>query len=427
MLRGLRIATVVAFFVMVLGGFIFVSQSVVSAGFAPEKEAGVKPLNLVSNPVGPVNPQADTPYTPTMYIYLPLLVNNWPPLPSVPTLYKIETEPLADEFEVSWSLSESDTPVVYTLQEAKDPYFTNPVWYTTSVTNTMIDGKSHAVGIYYYQVRATNQWGHSTWSNIESVSLLTRRDDFNDPVTGWMTRRTSSPDFNLVRVLYEEGELITRVDDRFDFGVYSPMIKAPELPYRITMHSKIIHYANEVSYGIVFGGDGGSICPVNRETSGSGDGCFYHYYRLNVIWGGFLKFDVKRINYHEGEKGKGRGDVLMSTHSIETYKASPNSWNMWTIDVYEDGFQVAVNGNVLGWTNDTRYIDDPYYGIFSSTYEYNSATFRHSHYYVEPISGESSLPAASEGYKLPGSEWYVPIEDANYYLMDVVTEVPEAR
>jgi hypothetical protein len=323
-------------------------------------------------------------------MYLPLTLKNWPPLPATPHLLEIDKAPLDNAYLLSWHNATSDPPEIYTLQESTAPDFSSPTHYTTPITSYQVAGKG--IGIYHYRVRATNTWGSSHWSNAVSTTVLSLHDDFDNPITGWTARRTSSPDLDLASTTYEAGKLVTGLHDRFDFAVFSPMFEAPSPPYVIRMQTRIGHLANEVSYGIVFGGNGGTACPIDRSQSGDSDGCFYHYYRLNVIWGGYLKCQVKRIDSHDPNKGGGRGEELMAYRDVSD-RVDDDRFNIWEIRVYDHGFDIYVNGRFLEDFDDRTYIYDPYYGIFTSTYEYNSATFEHEYFYVDPMSAVSMLPA----------------------------------
>jgi hypothetical protein len=320
-------------------------------------------------------------------VYLPLILRRWPPLPATPYLLEIDRAPLDDTYLLDWHNTTSDLPEMYILQESTVSDFSSPTHYTTPITSYQVTDRG--IGVYYYRVRATNIWGSSQWSNARSTAVLSRHDDFNDPITGWATRRTSSPDLGLAPTSYEDGRLVTGIHDRFDFAIFSPMLVAPDPPYLIRMRTRIKHFANEVSYGIVFGGNLGTTCPIDRSQSGDPDGCFYHYYRLNVIWGGYLKCQVKRIDSHASTKGGGRGIELMPYRDVSD-RTDDDRFNIWEIRVYDDGFDVYVNGRFLEDFSDTTYIHDPYYGMFASTYEYNSASFEHEYFYVDPMSTISS-------------------------------------
>jgi hypothetical protein len=349
-----------------------------------------------------------------------------PPTPEAPLLQEIDKPPEVEDYTVEWHPPVFDGPIVsYTLQESTSLDFSTAIDYTSKITAyTMSDQEP---GQYHYRVRAYNGWEFGPWSNVvtTTVELSAFRDDFSDPTSGWRARRTSSPDLDLIKSYYSDGRLITSIEDRFDFGIYSPMQEAPPLPYRIVLQTQIINKANLVSYGIVFGANGGTFCSIDRELAGDSNGCFYHYYRMNAVWGGdYFKYGLKRIDHHQGGedgRGKGRGVDLVPYRRLEDWRAHPNSWNNWQILVYEDGFSVYVNGQHLGWTYESRYVRDPFWGIFSSTDEYNISRWEHDYFYVEPIPpGEMppSLPSSDEGYCLSDVNWCVPLSRASLYDMD---------
>jgi len=196
----------------------------------------------------------------------------------------------------------------------------------------------------------------------------------------------------------KEGWLETVVHDRFDFAVFSPMYPAPPTPYSIHLRTKILHIANEVSYGIVFGGNQGSVCRIERENAADPAGCFSHYYRLNNVFGGtYWKFDVSRVDYH-GDRGKGISTSLADWSYLSDIISDSEGWLNWQIRVYESGFVVYLNGSRMVSIADTRYLRDLYYGIFSSTYEYNNAHFIHEYFSVVPIAATSHLTLDTEAF-----------------------------
>lgn len=344
-------------------------------------------------------------------VYLPSVLRRWPPVPYPPVLSPVTKLPRDTAYTLYWTVPVSSSEIFsYTVQESSTPSFSAPIEYTTVYTTYAFNDKPS--GDYYYRVRAHNLWGGGEWSNVIQASVnLAFRDDFNDITTGWQTCRTSAPTLDDAVVEYSgTGQLITRVESRWDFGVFSPLQPAPEPPYRIVLKSRIIHLANLTSYGIVFGGNEGTECQIDRSNAGDPNGCFYHYYRLNVIWGGFLKFSVKRVDSHlggEDGRGKGYGVELMPYHDVSDL-TSADDWNTWEIRVYPNGFSVYVNGNLVGWSYDTTYINDPFFGIFTSTDEYNGSRWEHEYFYVVPLDPGASLPSMMEGYEVPGMNWYIP-------------------
>jgi hypothetical protein len=168
------------------------------------------------------------------------------------------------------------------------------------------------------------------------------------------------------------------MNDKWDFSIASPWEEAPSPPYTIRTKVKIHDPSNLVSYGIVFGGNGGSPCPAYRE-----DGCLEHYYRLLVIWGGPLKAGFKRIDKHEPDKGHGQGKELIDYKYI-TGNSEGDDWHTWEIRVKTDGIEIYFDGDKFGSTDDTTYIDEPYFGILASSDEYKPAIGRFDYFYLYP-------------------------------------------
>jgi hypothetical protein len=82
-------------------------------------------------------------------------------------------------YTLDWSYSDSGAdvpdPNQYTVQEASNPAFTDPVVHTVpgSQTSLAINDEQHEKrgGTYYYRVRGTNAYGPGEWSNIETTVL----------------------------------------------------------------------------------------------------------------------------------------------------------------------------------------------------------------------------------------------------------------
>ena len=374
-------------FVLLCIGFILVAEPVSAAPtFSPQLATGENA------------PNAQTTIIMDHFLYLPLIVNDWPPLPNTPILSVSSSELYT--ITLTWYETITNTPVLhYDIQESTNVDFSDPVQYTTTEKTLSFPDKSF--NTYYYRVRGYNAWGYGQWSNVESISLHTFLDSFNDPSTGWRARRTSSPDMSLMIASYVDGSLETLVSDKFDFAIFSPLRPAPELPYTIKLRTKVRHRVNEVSYGIAFGSNVGTYCEVNRSNSMGQDGCFAHYYRVNVIWAGnYLKFNVNRVDGHD-DRGRGIATELMGFYNLTGLGYDPGDWHVWEIKVSETGFSIYVNGHYITHISDTVYINEPYHGIFSSTFEYNNAHFEHAYYYIYPSDYEDLINMEAQIKNVP--------------------------
>lgn len=302
------------------------------------------------------------------FAFLPLLFN---PVPQ-PTIF---LNPIArpnsnNAWIVAWSVSDETYVTSYELQEATNVNFDNPT--TTDIpvgTNSSLQVKALSINnLYYYRVRALGGFGMTPWSNVQQVRGG-YRDDFDDPNSGWTMRRQDT-DTVVNNSFYRDGNLVLEMDSSYDYQIVSSMSPAPAPPYQIESTIRLVGVDNLHSYGLIWGGDwNGQPCPNSNYSS-----CFNHYYRLNVIWSGNLNskltIQLKRIDYHD-EDNVGRGvDIIPST--VVNVNPPSQGYQTWAIKVYANGvMRLFLNGNQIFEVFDTMYIQNPYFGAFSSTDEYN--------------------------------------------------------
>ncbi|MCP4425995.1 MAG: DUF11 domain-containing protein [Chloroflexi bacterium] len=299
-------------------------------------------------------------YFPVIFFPVPAPVLNAVPRPNT-----------SNEWTVSWSEAVSNV-TSYQLQEDDSADFSSPTTYDDMGTN-LSRGFSHSASAnnkYCYRVRALVNSQSSDWSNVNCI-IGKYRDNFSDSSTGWAMRRQDT-DSVINQTYYRNGHLVLEMDSSYDYQLSSPMKEAPALPYRIESRVKLVGVDNLHSYGFVFGGDwNGEQCPKSDYSS-----CFNHYYRLNIVWSGNddeLEYSLKRIDYHEtgpGGDNSGRGESLFGTKRVSVNSPS-EGYQTWAIEVYPSGLiKVFVNGKLLREKIDTKYINSPYFGVFSSTDEY---------------------------------------------------------
>jgi uncharacterized repeat protein (TIGR01451 family) len=318
---------------------------------------------------------------------LPLIFKRWPPIPYAPTLNDIENTDEDENYTVSWLYTDNDPnvqdPTSYTLQEAKDtPTDFVDVYSGSNMSHSFSDKED---GTYYYRVQGHNTWGPGVWSTAKSATVRSRtfRYDFSQSLVkpAWPIRRTSlheGDEKDLTWTEEQDGSLYALMNDRFDFAIASPWEEAPDPPYVIKVEVKIHDPANLAAYGIIFGGNGGSPCPAYRAS-----GCLTHYYRLEAIWDGALKAGLKRIDRHTSDEGKGQGKELIGYQYV-TGSSGGNKWHTWKFKVKSDGIDVYFDGEKIGSTSDTKYVNEPYFGVYVSANEYKPAIGRFDYYYVEP-------------------------------------------
>ncbi len=326
--------------------------------------------------------------------FIPLTTFGFAPLPGQPTL-TAGTPTSSHAWTLSWTADPAATG--YELQEAHSADFSDAraidVGAATSITLTRGPAKEN---VYYYRVRTLVGQQAGAWSNVGRV-VGGYFDDFEDPSSGWSLRRTTY--IEEVHSRYEDGYLVLDVNDRWDWGISSPGAPAPRVPYVIDFHAMIDGGgANLWSFGAVFGGDWPAPnCPMSTSTDGwyMHQDCFNHFYNTNTIFYGPLKLLFERVDQLEwclacgGSPLKRLGDI--NPGSIKTYKlVDPTGWNHYRIEVRED--IIKVYAAKLGYEpelqytyRDTRYVNNPYFGLFASTDEYTNGIWWFDNFLVAPI------------------------------------------
>jgi uncharacterized repeat protein (TIGR01451 family) len=297
-------------------------------------------------------------------VYLPIVYKA----PPAAVLNLIGRPTPANEWTLSWSISDPTYVTGYEIQEDHTPAFTNPtvinVGQVTTYNRTRTPGFNN---VYYYRLRPVGAWGVGDWSNTRAV-VGAYEDQFSNPNSGWAIRRQDT-DSVINDLFYSNGHLVMRTLSRWDYMLTAPMAPAPQGPYLIEARMRFVGVDNLHSYGFVFGGDwDGTPCPNNAYSS-----CFNQYYRLNVLWYGSpdrLRIQLKRIDYHDPVDNAGRGVDLIAFTDVAVIPP-PADYQTWAVEVNPSGLiRVFVNGNLVGQATDATYIHRPYFGTFASVDEY---------------------------------------------------------
>jgi uncharacterized repeat protein (TIGR01451 family) len=330
------------------------------------------------------------------YAYFPIIFKRWPPVP-----YKVASLTASDpgndnDYGVYWSYgNHPDAPITdFQLQEDDNPWFTTP---ETFDLDDSVTGKSfidRPDGNYWYRIRGLNTaWEGGRvltgpWSDAIMVVVDTGHDyEFSSSTEGWEIKRSDDhiekPD-TLPEPIARNGHLYHLVWGKADFSIVSPMDQAPVVPYTIKTRVDVVDYEDipgdgeeaysaktGMTWGIIFGGNGGSPCPADRNSP---DGCLNHYYRVLITYdqaAGRFDWQLKRIDRHEGNEGggKGRGVDLVGWESL-TFDYDALGWNEWEIQVTDDdsdNIRIYMNDNHLATVTDHSYIHDPYFGTFMAS------------------------------------------------------------
>lgn len=322
-------------------------------------------------------------------VYLPLLFTILP----APVINPIGHPTSANAWTVTWNAGMNVTG--YELQESQSADFASPTTFLLDTASKSISHVASTRNQYFYRVRAMHDLQTSGWSNVASVAGA-YADEFDDPTSGWAMRRTTY--LEKVTGAYDAGTYVIKVDDRWDWGIFSPLAKAPTVPYVIEFRSKADSILNLVSGGLVLGGDwNGQPCPPGFDYNNVylHTNCFNHFYNTNTInvnasqtnfklvweridslvWcptcGGS---PMKRLSSNEG-----------SWPRIEPIPFYQAGWNVWRMEVRADGMKFFINGNQFVSYADSTYVNDPYFGFFTSSDEYKPSTWRFDYIRVTPL------------------------------------------
>jgi hypothetical protein len=100
-----------------------------------------------------------------LFLYLPIIFK---PLPS-PVLSPINNPNGEANYSVSWTSVSLATS--YVLEEDDNGAFSSPV-IAYNGASTSWSASNHAVGTYYYRVKARNSSVDSAWSNVQSTTVI---------------------------------------------------------------------------------------------------------------------------------------------------------------------------------------------------------------------------------------------------------------
>jgi hypothetical protein len=101
-------------------------------------------------------------------VYMPLILKRWPPIPDTPVLNRIDNADQDNTYTVTWR--EADLATTYVLEEATNTSFSDAQEvYQGAGLSWTVPSPGKTLGTYYYRVKARNDWGDSSWSNVHSA------------------------------------------------------------------------------------------------------------------------------------------------------------------------------------------------------------------------------------------------------------------
>lgn len=355
----------------------------------PTIEPTVEPITATATPSTTVVAEPAAPITLTNKMHMPVMGSALTP-PNIAGSRPNST----NNWTVSWN---NVGATKYEIQESQTPDFSGAAIVDNGSAMTYPVSKAASpFNSYYYRVRSVGPNGkNSAWSNVIEV-VGAYSDDFSNGSTNWDVRRTTYKEE--VTSFYEnptDGWFILRVEDSWDWGIASPLAKAPTPPYVIEYRVQPANLGNLVSQGVVFGSDfpGATCDPISSITGFDNiykhTNCFNKFYATNTIWYGKLKLQFERIDQLVwcgscgGSPMKRIGDVFTASDPIPN--VDPDGFNTWRIEVRNGEIKFFANGALYYTYNDTRHINNPYFGVFATTDEYSNSTARFDYFKITPL------------------------------------------
>ena len=312
---------------------------------------------------------------------------------SLPPVTLSATRPgSVNAWTVSWTAGDAGVVTGYLLQEAQHPDFTGTVteFNLGIVTSQDVSKPPSAASAYYYRVRALAGSNYSPWSNVVQVAGA-YFDGFDDPTTGWDLRRSSFVERTVAfyGTNAEAGNYVLIVDDRWDWMIASPLMPAPTPPYSIEYRMRVHDASNLVSGGFTFGGDWNGEACIDYGDPYENTNCFNRFHNLNFIWFGPIKLLYEHIDQLVWCPTCG-GSLLKrigNTVDVGTLLDDGPSFDYHTyrIEVRDSGITFFLDGTQRFFYADTRYIDQPYFGVFASTEEYKPSIWFFDYVSVTPL------------------------------------------
>ncbi|MBK6326803.1 MAG: hypothetical protein IPF56_12860 [Chloroflexi bacterium] len=330
--------------------------------------------------------------------FFPMVYKSVPP-PPTPAL--TATNPnSANDWQMNWTIADGTNVLGYELQQSQDAAFVTGITtynLSTAAVSQLINTvePSHQ-NVYYFRLRALGKDQNSGWTSPVQV-IGAYLDNFTSNQTGWSgpTLKEALRRLTFIEksdTWYENNDwLIARVEDSWDWLIASPMQPAPKVPYVIEYRSKPANLGNLVSHGIIFGADwNGGLCPDWSSLDGvyAHTNCFNHFYNNNMIWSSDKDLTLlwERIDFLVwcpscgGSPLKRLGDTRAVGFSLNA-----SDWNDYRIEVRQNEIRFFINGSVRFTYTDTRWVNDPYFGVFVSTDEYSNSTWRYEYFKITPL------------------------------------------
>ncbi|MCO5183759.1 MAG: hypothetical protein M9928_03930 [Anaerolineae bacterium] len=114
---------------------------------------------------------------PSLDVFLPIVFNQYPPVPGPIVLNPINNNDGDALYTVSWGLAVRATS--YVLEESTNSDFSSPVIVYQGTGTSWTTPSPRTANEYFYRVRGLNSFGYGPYSNVESVVIASFYADSN--------------------------------------------------------------------------------------------------------------------------------------------------------------------------------------------------------------------------------------------------------
>lgn len=210
---------------------------------------------------------------------------------------------------------------------------------------------------------------------------------FTNNIDGWKAVRWSDDaDYDLSHSDSCDGKrcgyLNLKVNKSNQYTIVSPKVNVKPYPYTVETKAKIrSERVDGDSYGIVFGAStNGNSCPGENFTN-----CFEHYYEMRVRYresgdDTYLQFKLVSVDGHDAN------NQPIETELIGWKKVSqdPDVLAEWDVEVRRNGdIIVKVSDDEVGRANDSKYINNPFFGLIVNSGANSSAEVKFDYFEVK--------------------------------------------
>ena len=318
----------------------------------------------------------------TRYVYLPLVIRRYPPLPYAPTLALPSNDGFGN-YQLSWTYNypgEPYPPTTYTFQEATNSSFTSPTEQNFPATTLSRSYTNKAAGTYYYRVRGNNEFGAGAWSNVQTVVVKPKGffDDFSNAGSGWPRQVFSVDGRSVLDAAYGDGiyrmKILLNTDglNNRRMGILPAPYTHTDNTYDVEVQHRFVRAVDQSGYDPTAGKAG--IIFYGVRTSG-GTGYFETPYI--VEWNFEGQCSISRYLNYSNATGHNpyvpvawleRNPILLNWQSCAGLQAGYDKTNTARVEMRGTHINVYFNNTYVG-TYSATFSGNPHVGLVTGSWD----------------------------------------------------------